>query len=241
MTLSNVKEFKNIFTVAETILTEIKLECDNDGMRFRGLDGGHTSFFEANFKKSYFTTYELDTVDNIIIDTNEINKIFKRIKNDDDISIIIDTNFLLIKVSSEKNEKTFKLNSVDMEYDSPNIPNIEYPVSFNINFKEFKETVTDANLYEDRLRMRVESDNLIIFNNSMMGEYESKLKLETSYEDTYTSTFAMDLINRIFKLTSLSNEISINMGTDMPMLMTLTDLFEDIEVRFLIAPRIEED
>lgn len=241
MTLSNVKEFKNIFTVAETILTEIKLECDNDGMRFRGLDGGHTSFFEANFKKSYFTSYELDTVDNIIIDTSEINKIFKRIKNDDDISIIIDTNFLLIKVSSEKNEKTFKLNSVDMEYDSPNMPNIEYPVSFTINFKEFKENVTDANLFEDRLRMKVESDNLIIFNNSMMGEYESKLKLETNYDDTYTSTFSMDLINRIFKLTSLSNEININMGTDMPMLMTLNDLFEDIEVKFLTAPRIESE
>lgn len=241
MTLSNVKEFKNIFTVAETILTEIKLECDNDGMRFRGLDGGHTSFFEANFKKSYFTSYELDNVDNIIIDTSEINKIFKRIKNDDDISIVIDTNFLLIKVSSEKNEKTFKLNSVDMEYDSPNMPNIEYPVSFTINFKEFKENVTDANLFEDRLRMKVESDNLIIFNNSMMGEYESKLKLETSYENTYTSTFSMELINRIFKLTSLSNEININMGTDMPMLMTLNDLFEDIEVKFLTAPRIESE
>ena len=241
MTLSNVKEFKNIFTVAETILTEIKLECDNDGMRFRGLDGGHTSFFEANFKKSYFTSYELDNVDNIIIDTSEINKIFKRIKNDDDISIVIDTNFLLIKVSSEKNEKTFKLNSVDMEYDSPNMPNIEYPVSFTINFKEFKENVTDANLFEDRLRMKVESDNLIIFNNSMMGEYESKLKLETSYETTYTSTFSMELINRIFKLTSLSNEININMGTDMPMLMTLNDLFEDIEVKFLTAPRIESE
>ena len=241
MTLSNVKEFKNIFIVAETILTEIKLECDNDGMRFRGLDGGHTSFFEANFKKSYFTSYELDNVDNIIIDTSEINKIFKRIKNDDDISIVIDTNFLLIKVSSEKNEKTFKLNSVDMEYDSPNMPNIEYPVSFTINFKEFKENVTDANLFEDRLRMKVESDNLIIFNNSMMGEYESKLKLETSYENTYTSTFSMELINRIFKLTSLSNEININMGTDMPMLMTLNDLFEDIEVKFLTAPRIESE
>ena len=52
--LSNVKDFKNIITTAELVLNEIKFEADNDGLRFRGFDGGKTSFFSVDFKKEYF-------------------------------------------------------------------------------------------------------------------------------------------------------------------------------------------
>lgn len=240
-TITTAKEFKNILSVAEAILTEIKLECDNDGIRFRGLDGSHTSFLEVNFNKSYFSDFRLEELDNIIIDASELNKIFKRIKNDDEITFKIGDDVLTIEVASETNEKTFKLNGIDMEYDSPRMPSIDYPVNVDVNFKEFKENVMDANLYENKLRIKVEDNNLVIFNRGLMGEYESKLKLEQEFEKQYISVFSMDLINRIFKLTTLSDKINISMGTDMPMLMMLSDAFEEINVKFLTAPRIESD
>ena len=238
--LDNIKEFKSILSVAEVVFTEIKFEIDNDGLRFRGMDGGHTSYFEANFKKEYFTTYQLDMIDNIIIDTYELNKIFKRVKAQGETYLIIDNNNLIIKCFYEDNEKVFKLNSIDMEYDSPRMPYIEYPVSINTDLSKFKENVTDANLYEDKLRLKVEENNLIIYNDNMIGSYESRIKLKESYDEC-SSVFSMGLINKFFKLNTLSNDVKINMGSNMPILLTLTDSFEYVVVKLLIAPIIEED
>lgn len=237
--MSNVKDFKMVMAVAETILNEIKIEMDSDGIRFRGLDGGHTSFFEANFKDDYFDTYELMKIDNIIIDTNELNKILKRVKNDNDTTITIDNDVLTIEIDSNGNNKTFKLNGVDMEYESPTMPNIHYPVNINLNFKEFKENVTDSSLYEDKLRVKVQGNNLIIHNKSMFGSYESNIQLDDEYDDC-SSIFSMELVNKLFKLTTLTNDLNINMGTDMPMLFCLDNDYEDLAIKYLIAPRIEE-
>lgn len=239
--LNDIKVFKSILSVAETILTEVKFELDNDGLRFRGMDGGHTSYFEADFKKDCFLSYDLDDIDNIIIDTHDMNTILKRVKNTDDATIIIDDDILTIQVLSDDNEKLFKLNSIDMEYDSPNMPLIEYPVSADVDFNKFKDNVMDANLYDDRLRVKVEESNLIIHNKSMIGSYESKLQLDEDYQGNLSSVFSMNLISKFIKLSTLSNNVEISLGSDMPILFTLVDDFEDITIKLLIAPIIEED
>ena len=239
--LNDIKGFKSILSVAETILTEVKFELDNDGLRFRGMDGGHTSYFEADFKKDCFLSYDLDEIDSIIIDTHDMNTILKRVKNTDDATIIINDDVLTIQVLSDGNEKSFKLNSIDMEYDSPNMPLIEYPVSTDVDFNKFKDNVMDANLYDDRLRVKVEENNLIIHNKSMIGSYESKLQLDEDYQGNLSSVFSMNLISKFLKLSTLSNNVEISLGSDMPILFTLVDDFEDITIKLLIAPIIEED
>lgn len=239
--LNDIKSFKSILSVAETILTEVKFELDNDGLRFRGMDGGHTSYFEADFKKDCFLSYDLDEIDSIIIDTHDMNTILKRVKNTDDATIIINDDVLTIQVLSDGNEKSFKLNSIDMEYDSPNMPLIEYPVSADVDFNKFKDNVMDANLYDDRLRVKVVESNLIIHNKSMIGSYESKLQLDEDYQGNLSSVFSMNLISKFLKLSTLSNNVEISLGSDMPILFTLVDDFEDITIKLLIAPIIEED
>ena len=238
--LNNVKEFKNILTVAETILTEIKLELDNDGLRFRGLDGGHSSFFEADFKKDYFLSFELSDIDNIIVDSSELNKVLKRVKNDDDTSVIIDKDVLTIRIESDNNEKIFQLYGIDMEYHNDELPNIEYPINVNVDFKQFKDNVIDAGLYENKLRIKTEDDNLIIYNKGLIGSYESKLKMGKQYKPV-SSVFSMELINKLFKLNALSNNLNISIGTDYPILFKLNDNFEDVFIKLMIAPIIEED
>ena len=75
--LSNFKDFKNILITAEMVLTEIKFEADNDGLRFRGFDGGKTSFFSVDFSKNYFDEYSIEKPETITVDSSELNKVRK--------------------------------------------------------------------------------------------------------------------------------------------------------------------
>lgn len=235
--LTNFKDFKNILSTAELVLNEIKFEMDNDGLRFRGFDGGRTSFFFVNFKKEYFDEYSIDEPETIIVDSSEITKVMKRIKNDDDVCVVVDDYSMKIKVNGKK---SFKINALDLDYDSPNLPHIEFPVSTSVDFKDFSDSVNDSSLYSDSFYIQSTDDALVISATGTLGEYESELLVGDELEGGCKSMFRNNLLTSFFKLSNLSSMLSVKLGNQHPILLTVTDELEEVCVELLVAPRIEE-
>lgn len=235
--LSNFKDFKNILTTAELVLNEIKFEMDNDGLRFRGFDGGRTSFFFVDFKKEYFDEYSIDEPETIIVDSSEITKVMKRIKNDDDVCVIVDDYHMRIKVNGKK---SFKINALDLEYDSPNLPHIEFPVSTMVDFNDLKDSVNDSSLYSDSFYIQSTEGALVITATGTLGEYESELLVGDELESNCKSMFRNNLLASFFKLSNLSDMVSVKIGHQHPILLTINDELGELSVELLVAPRIEE-
>lgn len=236
--LENIKNFKSILTNIEYFLEEVKFEVDSDGLRFRGLDKSHISFIGLYVEKDYFNVFEVDEPQSCIVDTNELVKIVKRAKNNDTLILSFDEANLNLQFVSQDTKRNFKIRQVDMEYNSPPMPNIEYPVSFSMDYKLLMDSVKDAELYSDKVKLRTNGYQLLVETDSNEGDYRSEL---ASLEDigNYMSIFSISWLNKIFKISSVSNEIKINMGTNMPLFLELED--EDgLKVDFLLAPRIEE-
>lgn len=235
--LSNFKDFKNILITAEMVLTEIKFEADNDGLRFRGFDGGKTSFFSVDFSKNYFDEYSIEKPETITVDSSELNKVMKRIKNDDDVCVIIDDFALSINVNGKK---TFKINALDSEYDSPNLPYMEFEVSTKVDFNDLRDSITDSSLYLDTFTIESGNGALVISANGMLGEYKSELLVGDELKEGCKSMFRNNLINSFFKLGNFSDMVTMHMGTQFPILLEVTDDLEEVVVKLLVAPRIEE-
>lgn len=235
--LSNFKDFKNILTTAELILTEIKFEADDDGFRFRGFDGGKTTFFSVDFSKEYFDEYEIETPENIIVDASEINKIMKRIKNTDDVCVSINDYHMSIKVNDKK---TFKIHAIDMDYDSPNLPNMEFPIHTKVDYSDFKDSINDSVLYMDKVSIESTNDSLMLSAEGVLGEYKSELLVGDELEEGYKSVFNNKKISSLFKIGDLADMVSVNLGMDFPILLELKDDCEELVVKLLVAPRIEE-
>lgn len=235
--LSNFKDFKNILITAELVLTEIRFEADKDGIRFRGFGGGNASFFSVDFKKEYFDEYSIDEPETIIVDSSEINKIMKRIKNDDDVCVVIDEYSMNFTVNDTKK---FKINAIDVDYNSRDIPQMEYPISTVVDFGDFKDSINDSKLYSNTFAIESTRGSLVISANGMLGEYSSELLVGDALRDGQRSSFNSDLINSFFKLGNLSDRVHVFMGMDFPILLEVTDELEDVVVKLLVAPRIEE-
>lgn len=235
--LTSFKDFKNILLTAELVLTEIKFEADNDGLRFRGFDGGKTSFFSVDFKKDYFDDYEIEDPETIIVDSSEITKVMKRIKNDDSVCVTIDNYNLTVRVNDKK---SFKINAIDMDYDSQRLPEMYHPVSVMVDFHDFKDSVADSKLYSNTFIIESMGGNLAVSANGTLGEYSSELLVGDEIENGHRSVFNNELISSLFKIGNLSDMICVNMGTNYPMLLKVMDDLEEIVVELLIAPRIEQ-
>lgn len=235
--LSSFKDFKNILMTAELVMNEIKLEVDSDGLRFKGMDGGKTSFFSADFKRAYFDDFTIDVPETVSVDASELNKVMKRIKNTDDVCVEIDNVGMTLRVNGKK---TFKINALNSDMETPNLPNMEFPVHAMVDFNDLKDSIADSKLYADSFAIESKDGNLVVSANGVLGDYESELLVGDDVEDGCRSVFRSDLILSFFKLGDLSDRIDVNMGTNFPILMVVNDELDEATVRLLVAPRIEE-
>ena len=236
--LENIKNFKNILTNVEYFLEEVKFEVDSDGLRFRGLDKSHIAFIGLYVDRDYFDTFDIDEPQSCIVDTNELVRIIKRAKSNDTLVLSFDESNLKLQFINGDTKRNFRIRQVDMEYDSPPMPNIEYPISFNVGYKLLIDSVKDAELYSEKVRLRTNGYTLFVETDSNVGDYRSEL-FSLKNIGKYKSIFSISWLNKIFKISGISDEISISMGNDMPLFLEFDD--EDgLKVDFLLAPRIEE-
>ena len=236
--LDNIKGFKEAIVTAEQMLDEIKFEADTDGVRFRGLDRSHVAFVNMIIRSDYFEEYEIDLPESCIVDSQELVKVLKRSKSDDSLIFSFDESNIKIQFVG-KAKRTFKIKQVDMEYDAPSLPNIEYPIEIDVDYKQLQDTVKDAELYSEKVTIATEDQELKIISTGNFGEYVSNIPLLVSLQKC-ASVFSLDWLKKFFKLSNISDVVTINMGNNMPLFLSFED--EDgLEVDFLLAPRIEED
>ena len=236
--LNGIKNFKDVLVNVEYFLEEVKFEVDSDGLRFRGLDKSHIAFIGLYVDKEYFDVYDVAEPSSCIVDTGELVRVLKRAKNTDTMVLSWDINNLKLQFNNKDLKRSFKIRQVDMEYSSPTMPTIEYPVSFDVNYKLLINSVKDAELYSDKVKLRTDEYTLFVETDGNYGDYKSELSTLTNLKQV-SSIFSIAWLNKIFKVNGLSENIHLNMGKDMPLFVELDDGL-GLKADFLIAPRIED-
>lgn len=234
------KDFLNVLEVSSKLLDEVKLECDNDGLRFSGLDKSHICFYNADFDKSYFDSYECPVPESLFIDTMELVKVLKRMKSDDRLLLVNDAYNLTVIFEGEAT-RTFNVRLIDGDYTSPSMPHLEPPnQDVMVDFNEFIIALKDTSLYSDKVSLSMSGDEFLVSCDGEYGSYESKIIVPCNTQDA-RSVFSLDFLNRFIGLGKLSSTVYIGLGDDMPLILLVQDLMESVKVQVLLAPRIESD
>ena len=235
--LTNWKQFKSIIETTEKIMDEIIFTADNEGLRFSVLDRGHTSFFNSDFKNSYFDEFYLDDYETFGVDTKELLKVLKRGKSDDLMKVEVN-NFKITIIFDGKSKRTFYINQIDIDYDAPTMPQIKHPVNEEISFKEFRDTIKDCELFDERFTIETKEHIITISNDGEFGGYSGEMITDSELENT-TSHFAIEKISEVFKL-AISDDMILQVGNDIPLILKWEDNFR-MTASYMLAPRIKQD
>lgn len=239
LVLNETKSFKNIIDSVEKVLEEIKIMIDSEGLRFRGLSKSHVCFTSVEFKSTYFYDFECEEPQTWYLDTNELLKIFKRIKSSDVLEITNDESTVTFKFIGTS-ERVFKIKMLDEDYMSQELPNISFPLDDFINFKEFKESVKDVSLYSDKIVLKTENNCLFLSSESDFVDYKAKLDFFNECNDNYKVIVNISWLEMFFKIGEIG-DLNIKFGNNLPLLLSMSDISSDVEIVYLIAPIIEED
>lgn len=238
--LSDPNILKTSFDAISSIVDEVQIQTDSEGIRLDALDRSHITFVHLELKASLFDEYVCDEPEKINIDTDELMKVLKRSKSNDRVIMSLDEGNFIITFEGEA-KRTFKIRLIDMEYEAPSPPELEHPTKFDIPFALLKDSIQDMGIFSDKIALIVDSEKFRASAEGEFGdaniEYLHGEKIDTEAK----SIFSLEKIREMLKADKFSDVATIKLGNDMPLHLSLKMVSEDGELSFLLAPRIEAD
>ena len=145
----------------------------------------------------------------------------------------------LILTYNGDSTRTFKLRLIDVEYETPVPPTVNYPVTLSIPVKVFDDAVTDAELYGEKISLSCDNDYFITSADGEFGVNHNRYLHGESIGDYVKSTYSIPKIKEMLKGKGLSHEVKLGLGDDLPLTLEYHSPTNDYKLGFLLAPRLE--
>lgn len=238
--LSDPNILKTSFDAISSIVDEVQIQTDSEGLRLDALDRSHITFVHLELKSSLFDEYVCDEPEKINVDTEELMKVLKRSKGDDRVYMSLDEGNFIITFEGEA-KRRFKIRLIDIEYEAPSPPNLEYPTEFEVPFSLLKDSIQDIDIFSDKIAMSVDGDRFAASAEGEFGDANIEYLHGEKIETNARSVFSLEKIKEMLKADKFSDIATISLGDDMPLNLKLRMVSDEGELSFLLAPRIEAE
>ncbi|MDI6643805.1 MAG: proliferating cell nuclear antigen (pcna) [Methanobacteriaceae archaeon] len=238
--LTDPSILKTSFDAISSIVDEVQMQTDNEGLRLDALDRSHITFVHLELKSDLFDEYSCSEPQKINVDTEELMKVLKRAKADDVLELSLDEGNLIVTFEGEA-RRVFKIRLIDIEYEAPAPPELEYPTEFEVPFSLLKDSIQDIEIFSDKIIFTVDEDKFFASAEGEFGDAKIEYLHGEKIEEKAKSVFSLDKIKEMLKADKFSDVISLRLGNDMPLNLRLKMVSDDGELSFLLAPRIESE
>ncbi|MBE6493555.1 MAG: proliferating cell nuclear antigen (pcna) [Methanosphaera stadtmanae] len=240
LVLSDPSIFKTSFDAISSIVDEVQIEVDSDGLRLNAIDRSHITYVHLELKESLFDIYECDKPIKLNVDTDELMKVLKRSKSDDVMELTVDEGHLILQFEGNT-KRTFKVKLIDLEYEAPAQPSIEYPIKISVPIATIKDAIQDIEIVADRVAISVDEDNVIFTAIGDFADAEVEYLHGEKVQEKVRAIYAIENIKEMLKAEKFADNTYVSIGNDMPLTLSLELLNDEGELSFLLAPRIEEE
>jgi proliferating cell nuclear antigen len=238
--LSDSNILKTSFDAISSIVDEVQMQADEEGLRLDALDRSHITFVHLELKKNVFDEYQCKEPLKINVDTEELMKVLKRAKAEDMVELSTDEGNFIITFEGEA-RRTFKIRLIDIEYEAPSPPQLDYPTEFEVPFSLFKDSIQDIGIVSDKIALQVDEDKFKASAEGDFGDAQIEYLHGEKIQETAKSVFSLEKVKEMMKADKFSETAQIKLGNDMPLNLYLKMASDEGELSFLLAPRIESE
>ena len=236
--LINNKILKEAFESISHIVDEITMTCDNDGLYLRALSRDHITFIIMDLNKTLFDIFDCQTPEKIAIDSTEFHKILRKCKPSDTLEIETDEHNLTLIFKGDA-DRTFRIRQLDLEYENPEPPIIQFPCTIELAPSLLKDIIDDMEVFADRLNFSVDEDYFITTTDADLGDAEVKYIHGENIKEYCKSSFSIPKLKDILRASKFSDKCRIHLGNDAPIKIEFID--NGGVLGYLLAPRLETE
>jgi proliferating cell nuclear antigen len=254
VTISNKNKkdlFVALFQIIKGCTSIVRVIFEKDKLYIQGMDKSHICLFEVNIQKKWFDDYTIDEETTVCFDTNIFHLIISSKQESHDIIIHSDgednINIDLISQEHTKGEfnKYFKIPLADFDYDTMNIPDVDYDAEFSISSKKICEITSQMLAFGTDLNIKCSEEKIDLVTDGIVGEMLVNIPIEDLNEysivegDTIDLKYSLNYIAKMCLTNKLSSEVVFSISADCPMKINY-DLGDDSSIVFYMAPKISD-
>lgn len=239
--LSDTRIMKEPFESISKIVDEVVCTVDSEGFKLNAMDRSHICFVLLDLKASVFDEYICNVPEKICLDTTEFIRILKRMKKQDVLTLSTDSDNLVIGLNGDV-DREFKIRLIDMDYESPVPPSIDFPAHASVPSSIVKDAITDMKLFSEKLYFILDNEMFTVSTDGEFGDATFQyLHGEEGIEGEFKSCFSIPKLDDIFQASKFSDIVEISLGLDKPLNLRFELVTGDGELRYLLAPRLEQE
>ena len=241
--ISDISSWKNFFDLIFDSCTIVELKLDQKKCKMTVLDNGHVAFYDAEYSKDFFDSYQVDDIESILVYVEDFYKILKSAHKDDELVLESDGELLKIMLEHDGSHRVFELPLGD-EFGSgvPPLPSIDYDATFDILLEDLKLPCADLDkiVKTNKFTMMTNNDELSIISPAdSLTRYCQKIMIDENV--SMKSVVDLKYIQQLLKLNKINKNIEFSIGGDVPVKWRIISPFEDVVITGLIAPIIEQE
>ncbi len=232
---------KDLVEIVGTIVDEVKLNLDKEGISLKAVDPAHVAMVDLNLKKDAFESYDAEETE-LGINLSKVDQFLRSAGSGDIVSLTHneEENRLVMEVDNIT-QKMPLLDTAGMT--DPNVPQLDLPINLTLQGKHLLKGIKASQNISDHISITAGPDGFEIISE----EDEDMVRLTLSEDELEAleakekvrSLFALDYFSNMIKCVGNNTSINMELGGDYPVKMRFEFAEGHGDVIYLLAPRIE--
>jgi proliferating cell nuclear antigen len=240
--------FKVLIEALKELLTDTAIEISPKGLKIVTMDNSHVVLVHMILHGEKFEQFYCETPRVIGINMLNFYKIIKTINTNDTLTLFMesnDINHLHVRIDKQDKDtsSTYKLNTIDINYERISIPATEFTTVITLPASDFQKICRDMSNIADSIDITKVSNKLLM---SCTGDFctqetviTSDTMIETDGDDTeiIQGVYNIKYLVLFTKCTNLSNTVEIYLKNDYPLIVKYT-VASLGDIKLCVSPQV---
>jgi proliferating cell nuclear antigen len=228
----------SIIAAVSHLTTDAKIAISEDGLKIEAVDAANVAMVFLNAKAAAFDSYQATTGE-IALDLQKLQSLAS---GKEPISMLLEEETHKLHIAVGRAKYTMSLLDPSAFKGTPKIPQLDLPCSITMAGGDLLDAIKAAGKVGDHVVLEQNEEE---FRFSAKGDIDSfsmpfqLSELTGVRQGVSRALFSLEYFAAIAKVASSCKEVRIDTGVDYPAKIEFS--IGDVDIRYLLAPRIEQE
>ena len=235
-----------ISTIAE-LIDEGIFKLNKEGISFVAADRAMVAAVDFFISSSAFKSYEIEKPQEIGVNLGNLLSVLKRATANDSVTISLKDNRIEFVIEG-KSKRRFVIPLLDISSEElPGIEQLEFTTHVSLKSDVFQSGIEDAEIVSDSVVFEATPESFVVRAEGDISKSELEVKkgdeplLAIKASGTVKSRYPLEYLKKILKALRISDRVDIKYSQDYPLKIEFSSPDKNVQLNFVIAPRISEE
>jgi len=234
------KYLKNIFKIIDEFVIEATMKVDAEGLKIRTADPSNVCLIDLIILKGVFNTYQFNENEIFTLKINDLKKFLDFVGSEDLLTLEVKDNKFFINTKSKNSSKNFSLPLIDADLYNDKEAKIDFKSSTIITSTMFKDAINASKTFAEEMFLNIKKNGITFEAHSDLKNFSTHYNIRTECIEESYSMYSLNYLEKVSKLSILSDKLHIDLSTDMPVKFSCR-IPDVLKASIILAPRVKND